>query len=336
MPGTDIDGPVFNGNGTPILTYSIVAGSATNGTVTLVDANGVAVASNLTGAYVFTPTPNYATNLVGAPFGGPLFGGPGTFQYVLNDSLKNSQPKTVSVNVTPVNDGTAPLALSGALAAGGTLTATLGVDPEGIGIAPVFVWRNNGAVMAGVTGSTYTLTEADVGHTFSASATYTDGQNFAATVTTATTNAAGEVFVKPTALATATTVTASNTLVNMFGTPAINGAFTYGWDTSTDGVTWTPCRQWRDIRPWRDRRGWRIHPHDGELRGQHRGDAACAVPGDPLHQRHRGWHSGPRADRGCWHRHHLRRPRRRCDHTRRGQRLRLCRLRQQHHRRHGR
>ena len=169
----------------------------------------------------------------------PLFGGPGTFQYVLNDSLKNSQPKTVSVNVTPVNDGTAPLALSGALAAGETLTATLGVDPEGIGIAPVFRWLNNGAVMAGVTGSTYTLTEADVGHTFSASATYTDGQNFAATVTTATTNAAGEVFVKPTALATATTVTASNTLVNMFGTPAITGAFTYGWDTSADGITWT-------------------------------------------------------------------------------------------------
>ena len=60
---------------------------------------------------------------------------------MLNDSLKNSPPKTVSVNVTPVNDGSAPLTLSGALAAGGTLTATLGVDPEGIGIAPVFTWR---------------------------------------------------------------------------------------------------------------------------------------------------------------------------------------------------
>ena len=54
--------------------------------------------------------------------------------------------------------------------------------------------------MAGVTGSTYTLTAADVGHTFSVSATYTDGQNFATTVATATTNAAGEVFVKPTTI----------------------------------------------------------------------------------------------------------------------------------------
>ena len=50
---------MFNGNGTPILTYSIVAGSATHGTVTLVDANGAPVTSNTTGAYVFTPTPNY-------------------------------------------------------------------------------------------------------------------------------------------------------------------------------------------------------------------------------------------------------------------------------------
>ena len=39
LPGTDVDGPVFAANGTtPILTYSIVAGSATNGTVTLVAA----------------------------------------------------------------------------------------------------------------------------------------------------------------------------------------------------------------------------------------------------------------------------------------------------------
>ena len=66
----------------------------------------------------------------------------------------------------------------------------------------MFKWLSNGVAMAGVTGSTYTLTEADVGHTFSASATYTDGQNFTAAASTATTNAAGEVFVKPTALAT--------------------------------------------------------------------------------------------------------------------------------------
>jgi Ca2+-binding RTX toxin-like protein len=261
LAGTDPDGPNFNGNGTPILNYSIVAGSATNGTVALVDANGVPivptldpltgqlVAFNTTGAYVFIPTPNYGTNLNGAPFADALFGGPATFQYVLNDSLKFSPPKTVSVNVTPVNDGSAPLTLTGTLAAGNILTATLGTDPEGLapGLTPVFTWKStsivNGVpvttVLAGLTGSTYALTEADVGHTFQASVTYTDGQNFTATAATATTNAAGEVFVKPTALATATTVTASNTLVNMFGTPAIAGAVTYTWDTSLDGSTWT-------------------------------------------------------------------------------------------------
>ena len=132
----------------------------------------------------------------------------------------------------------------------------------------MFKWLSNGVVVAGVTGSTYTLTEADVGHTFQASVTYTDGQNFTSAASTAITNAAGEVFVKPTALATATTVTASNTLVNTFGTPAITGAVTYTWDTSADGLTWTKYwLQWRDIRPCGHRRGGRIHPRRGELHG---------------------------------------------------------------------
>jgi hypothetical protein len=131
-------------------------------------------------------------------------------------------------------------------------------------------------LIAGQAGSTYTLTEADVGPTFSASATYTDGQNFAATVTTATTNAAGEVFVKPTA-ATATTVTASNSLFNMFGTPAITGAFTYNWDISTDRVTWTSAASGVTFGPAPTGVAGRVHPHDGALRGQRWSDAACAV-----------------------------------------------------------
>ena len=39
--------------------------------------------------------------------------------------------------------------------------------------------------------------------------------------------------------APATTVTASNTLINLFGTAAITGGFTYNWETSADGITWT-------------------------------------------------------------------------------------------------
>ncbi len=137
LPGTDVDGPVFAANGTtPILTYSIVAGSATNGTVTLVAADGVTpVTTNTTGAYVFTPTPNYGTNTVGSPISDALFGGPGTFQYLLNDNGtvgKFSQPKTVSVNVTPVNDGPGVLTLSGAVGRrADTLTAILAWGPRG-------------------------------------------------------------------------------------------------------------------------------------------------------------------------------------------------------------
>ncbi|HEV7582296.1 MAG TPA: peroxidase family protein [Mycobacterium sp.] len=231
LPGSDVDGPV------PLI-FKIVAGSATNGTVTLVAADGVtSVTSNTTGAYVFTPTPNYGTNTVGSPIVDPIFGGPGTFQYLLNDGIKDSLvSKTVSVNITPVDDGKAPLTLSGNAAAGSTLTATLGVDPEGIGIPPVFTWQRDTTAIAGVTGSTYTLTEADVGHKISALAKYTDGQNFA-TVLNATTVTVGEVFVKPTVLANRTDVTASNNLFTSAGL-AVTGA-TYKWETSANGITWT-------------------------------------------------------------------------------------------------
>ena len=337
LPGTDVDGPVFAANGTtPILTYSIVAGSATNGTVTLVAADGVTpVTTNTTGAYVFTPTPNYGTNTVGSPISDALFGGPGTFQYLLNDNGtvgKFSQPKTVSVNVTPVNDGPGVLTLSGLLAAGQTLTAILAGDPEGIGIAPVFTWQRDGTAIPGVTGSAYTLTEADVGHKFSASANYTDGQNFATSVSTASSVTVGEVFVKPTALAAVTTVTASNNLFTSAGV-AVTGA-TYGWETSADGITWTSAAS-----------GVTFGPGVTGVVGEFvRATASYVDNGVTVHVPSLATHyindtaAGLRrhADRSCRHRHHLRRSGRRCDHTRRGQRLRLCWLGQQQDRRHGR
>ena len=212
------------------------------------DAAGNTVTTNTTGAYIFTPTPGFGTNLVGSPIVDPIFGGPGTFQYQLDDNFfgpglgKFSAAKTVSVNITPVDNGPGTLTLAGVLAVGGTLTATVSGDPEGIGIAPVFTWRNNGAVMAGVTGPTYTLTPADLGHTFSVSATYIDGQNFTTTVSTATTNPAGQVLVKPTTTVPSApvdaSVTASSNLTPLFGTAAIPPV-TYSWQTSTDQITWT-------------------------------------------------------------------------------------------------
>ena len=69
LTGADADGDA--------LTYQIVTGSATNGTVTITNA--------ATGAFSFTPNANYS--------------GPASFQYVINDGTTNSTAKTVNVTV---------------------------------------------------------------------------------------------------------------------------------------------------------------------------------------------------------------------------------------------
>ena len=96
LAGSDIDSAT--------LTFALVPGSATNGTVTINPA---------TGAYSFTPAANYH--------------GPASFQYVVNDGSLDSAPKAVSLTVSPVND--APVAAVAAETASGnedsTITGTL-------------------------------------------------------------------------------------------------------------------------------------------------------------------------------------------------------------------
>ena len=73
------------------LTYAVVAGSATNGSVIV----------NTNGTFTFTPTGS--------------FNGSATFQYVANDGTVDSAPQTVTINFGAVND--APLATDGILSA---------------------------------------------------------------------------------------------------------------------------------------------------------------------------------------------------------------------------
>ncbi|TMJ03980.1 MAG: tandem-95 repeat protein [Alphaproteobacteria bacterium] len=76
VTGTDVDGDS--------LSFSLIAGSATNGTAT--------VSSG--GAFTFTPTAN--------------FNGDASFQFKANDGTVDSPAQTVTIHVTPVND--APVA----------------------------------------------------------------------------------------------------------------------------------------------------------------------------------------------------------------------------------
>ena len=89
--------------------------------------------------------------------------------------------------VVAVNDGASAVSIAGTAAEHQTLTAVVGVDPDGAGSPPTLQWLRNGAVIAGATSGAYTLVTADVGANISLQVSYTDGQGFAEVVTSAIT-----------------------------------------------------------------------------------------------------------------------------------------------------
>ncbi|MEA2879412.1 MAG: large repetitive protein [Hyphomicrobiales bacterium] len=98
VAGTDVDGDG--------LTFSLVAGSATNGVATV----------SPSGAFTFTPAAN--------------FSGDATFQFRANDGTVNSAPQTVTIHVTAVNDAPAA-AGAGNTASGNEDNTIIGSVPAG-------------------------------------------------------------------------------------------------------------------------------------------------------------------------------------------------------------
>jgi Ca2+-binding RTX toxin-like protein len=208
--------PGFDPEGEPI-GFKLVQGSAVNGQASI---------NSSTGAFLFKPAPEFA--------------GQASFQYVITDGLTNSSPKTVTVNFAPVDDGIAPVTITGTAAAGGTLSAVIGVDPDGpFDLATAsFQWFRDGIALAGATTADLSLSAADVGHTFAVEATYTDAQNFTAPSTSATTAPIGVVSVMMTPGTTTPSITAFTTIVDPDGGPIADGIF-YTWEISADGVSWS-------------------------------------------------------------------------------------------------
>ena len=121
-----------------------------------------------------------------------------------------------------------------------TLTASNTLaDADGLGTI-TYTWQADGATVG--TGSTYTVTEAEVGKVITVVASYTDGHGTAEAVTSAATAAVANVNDAPTGSVTiddttptqGQTLTASNTLADADGL----GAITYTWqaDGSTVGT----------------------------------------------------------------------------------------------------
>jgi VCBS repeat-containing protein len=85
--------------------------------------------------------------------------------------------------VNAVNDGQAPISINGTAKEDETLTVVLGSDPDGGPSGATYQWLRDGSVISGATASTYIVSNADVGHALSVTASYTDGQGFAEAVT---------------------------------------------------------------------------------------------------------------------------------------------------------
>src|SRR4029079_16813973 len=100
-----------------------------------------------------------------------------------------------------------------------------------------YQWQRDGVNVAGATGTTYTLGNADVGHTIDVVASYTDGHGTAEAVTSVATATGTNVNDPPTGTVTISgtaqenqVLTASNTLADADGL----GAIGYQWQR--DGV----------------------------------------------------------------------------------------------------
>ncbi len=220
----DPDGPAAS----PV--WRLVQGSVTNGTI---------VFNGNTGQYVFTPTPGLSSDDVDGP---PIF----SFQYRLFDGMSYSQPKTVLVDVNAVDNGVADVTITGTLAAGGTLSALIGQDPDGlwIGGSDTYQWFRDGVAIDGATGVDLVLTSDDIGHNFSVRAGYTDAQGFiytgASEIVSATTDPVGTVSISGiSGGGTPSRILASNTLSDPDG-GILTDTVSYLWEISSDGVNFEP------------------------------------------------------------------------------------------------
>ena len=127
---------------------------------------------------------------------------------------------TVTTTAPPANTApTGSVKITGTLKQGQTLTATNTLaDADGLG-AISYQWNANGAAITDATGSTYTLTQAEVGKTITVTASYTDGQGTAEAVTSSAT-------VAVTVTGDVNTITGnsrSNTLLSTVGDDVIDG-----------------------------------------------------------------------------------------------------------------
>ena len=165
-----------------------------------------------------------------------------TANYTDGGMTAESVPSAATAIVTNVNSPpTGIVTISGVASEGQTLTASNTLaDVDGLGTITYQWSRDTAGVVSDVaTGTTYVLTQADVGSTVTVTANYTDGGMTAESVPSAATATVTNVNNPPTGSVTISgtasegqTLTASNTLADADGL----GTITYQWSRDTAGV----------------------------------------------------------------------------------------------------
>jgi Ca2+-binding RTX toxin-like protein len=198
-----------------VLTYALVPESALGGTVTSFN--------TATGAYTFTPTPNY--------------NGAASFQFTANDGTVNSNAATVSIVVNPVADPVGPITLSGPAnvneiaAIGTTIASANAVDPD-FGSTITYALTDNAGGRFTISASTGVISVANgilldfeqaASHNVTIQATSSDGSTSSSTVAINVLNVTPENIVGTAASETVVGGTGNDSFAMMGGNNNITG-----------------------------------------------------------------------------------------------------------------
>ena len=155
----------------------------------------------------------------------------GSLYVTLTEVIPNNLP-TGSVTI----GGTATATQGQTRTATNTLADVDGIPASGVG-AISYQWQAGGVDIAGATGSTYVLSQAEVGKAMTVVASYTDGYGAAESRTSSATEAVANLNDLPTGTVTISgtatqgqTLKVANTLADLDGIPTTGaGAISYQW-----------------------------------------------------------------------------------------------------------
>ena len=161
--------------------------------------------------------------------------------YTDDEGAEETVSSLVTEAVLNVNDApTGSVVITGTAAEDQTLEATNTLaDEDGLGEIS-YQWSADGEAISGATSATYTLTQSEVGKKITVTASYTDEQGTAESVTSSETEAVANVNDAPTGSVVITgtaaedqTLTASNTLADEDGL----GEISYQWSADGEAIS---------------------------------------------------------------------------------------------------